>query len=56
VDWLGLLEKNVRAPIIPPYHHPGDTSNFEKYPETPETDRNAPPGDDPYKNLFIDFT
>ncbi|SAL98351.1 hypothetical protein [Absidia glauca] len=56
VDWLGLLEKNVRAPIIPPYHHPGDTSNFEKYPDTPDTDRNAPPGDDPYKALFVDFT
>ncbi|KAI8093305.1 camp-dependent protein kinase 9 [Halteromyces radiatus] len=56
VDWLGLLEKNVRAPIIPSYHHPGDTSNFEKYPETPDTDRNAPPGEDPYKDLFIDFT
>ncbi|CAO3621657.1 unnamed protein product [Cunninghamella blakesleeana] len=56
VDWIGLLDKNVRAPIIPPYRHPGDTSNFEKYPETPESDRNAQPGEDPYKELFVDFT
>ncbi|CAG8768468.1 18312_t:CDS:2, partial [Gigaspora rosea] len=33
VDWQGLYERRVQAPIVPPYQHPGDTSNFEKYPE-----------------------
>ncbi|KAI8063799.1 camp-dependent protein kinase 9 [Gongronella butleri] len=56
VDWLGLLEKNVRAPIIPAYRHPGDTSNFEKYPETHDSDRHVAPGDDPYHDLFVEFT
>ncbi|KAI8391206.1 camp-dependent protein kinase 9 [Radiomyces spectabilis] len=58
VDWIGLLEKTVRAPIVPPYRHPGDTSNFEKYPDTAalETDCNATPGDDPYRHLFVDFS
>ncbi|CEJ02592.1 Putative cAMP-dependent protein kinase 9 [Rhizopus microsporus] len=54
VDWIGLLEKNVRAPIIPHYPHPGDTSNFEKYPET--FDGVSDTGDDPYKDLFADFS
>lgn len=54
VDWIGLLEKTVRAPIIPKYRHPGDTGNFEKYPDTklPEQDVD---GDDPYKDMFADF-
>ncbi|KAL1926709.1 hypothetical protein VTP01DRAFT_5604 [Rhizomucor pusillus] len=56
VDWIGLLDKTVRPPIIPNYRHPGDTSNFEKYPETFETDKNAPAGEDPYKHLFVEFT
>ncbi|KAI7862374.1 camp-dependent protein kinase 9 [Spinellus fusiger] len=53
VDWIGLLEKNVQAPIIPNYHHPGDTSNFEKYlelKEDPKTNK-----EDQYKDLFLDF-
>ncbi|KAI7851692.1 camp-dependent protein kinase 9 [Circinella umbellata] len=56
VDWIGLLDKTVRAPIVPNYRHPGDTSNFEKYPDMFETDKNAPAGDDPYKHLFVEFT
>ncbi|KAI9263207.1 kinase-like domain-containing protein [Phascolomyces articulosus] len=56
VDWIGLLDKTVRAPIVPSYRHPGDTSNFEKYPDMFETDKNAPAGDDPYKHLFVEFT
>ncbi|KAI8146706.1 camp-dependent protein kinase 9 [Fennellomyces sp. T-0311] len=56
VDWIGLLDKTVRAPIIPKYRHPGDTGNFEKYPDTIATDRNpSTDGEDPYKNLFVDF-
>ncbi|CAJ0751180.1 7868_t:CDS:2 [Entrophospora sp. SA101] len=40
VDWQGLYDRRVAAPIIPPYRHPGDTSNFEKYPE-PNDDENC---------------
>ena len=46
----------LQAPIVPNYRHPGDTSNFEKYPDMFETDKNAPAGDDPYKHLFVEFT
>ncbi|KAI8376233.1 camp-dependent protein kinase 9 [Radiomyces spectabilis] len=56
VDWLGLLDKNVLAPIVPPYHHPGDTGNFEKYPETVEIETDVHTGEDPYKHLFVDFS
>ncbi|KAI8979569.1 camp-dependent protein kinase 9 [Mycotypha africana] len=56
VDWIGLLEKNVRAPIIPHYPHPGDTSNFEKYPESFDPDSNPYDAKDPYKDLFIGFS
>ncbi|KAI7855462.1 camp-dependent protein kinase 9 [Circinella umbellata] len=55
VDWIGLLDKTVRAPIIPKYRHPGDTGNFEKYPDTITTDRNPSDDEDAYKNLFVDF-
>ncbi|ORY92103.1 kinase-like domain-containing protein [Syncephalastrum racemosum] len=57
VDWIGLLDKTVRAPIIPKYQHPGDTSNFEKYPDTlaPERDTSAT-GEDPYKHMFTEFS
>ncbi|OBZ81504.1 cAMP-dependent protein kinase catalytic subunit beta, partial [Choanephora cucurbitarum] len=54
VDWIGLLDKNVRAPIIPHYPHPGDTSNFEKYPEQFDTESNL--DGDPYKELFVGFS
>lgn len=52
VDWQGLLDKTVAAPIVPPYVHPGDTGNFEKYPEV--TDDEASQGD-PYRSLFTNF-
>lgn len=55
VDWVGLLDKNVRAPIIPHYPHPGDTSNFEKYAEIPEEDSSCN-GQDPYRDLFVGFS
>ena len=33
VDWQAVLDMRVKAPIVPPTKHAGDTSNFEKYPE-----------------------
>ncbi|KAL1919468.1 uncharacterized protein VTP21DRAFT_2161 [Calcarisporiella thermophila] len=29
VDWKGLLNKEIKPPIIPRFRHPGDTCNFE---------------------------
>ncbi|KAF9162565.1 hypothetical protein BGX20_001681 [Mortierella sp. AD010] len=52
VDWEGLYNRTVKAPIEPPYVHPGDTGNFEKYPEV--TDDDATQGD-PYRSLFANF-
>ncbi|KAF9370548.1 hypothetical protein CPB97_002651 [Podila verticillata] len=53
VDWKGLLDKTVTAPIVPPYVHPGDTGNFEKYPEV--VDDGAGQLGDPYRSLFMNF-
>ncbi|RKP10188.1 kinase-like domain-containing protein [Thamnocephalis sphaerospora] len=54
VDWDALLRRAVRAPIVPNCRHPGDTSNFEKYPEPPyqTPDPHAP---DPFRHLFREF-
>ncbi|KAF9993362.1 hypothetical protein BGZ65_011122 [Modicella reniformis] len=52
VDWQGLRDRTVVAPIVPPYVHPGDTGNFEKYPEA--TDEDATQGD-PFRSLFANF-
>lgn len=54
VDWQGLLNKTVQAPIVPPYQHPGDTSNFEKYAD-PEPDQSQKGDLDPYRHLFPGF-
>ncbi|KAI9593253.1 kinase-like domain-containing protein [Syncephalis fuscata] len=54
VDWVALLNREIQAPIVPNSRHPGDTSNFEKYPEPPyqTPDPHAP---DPFRHLFRDF-
>ncbi|RCH90381.1 hypothetical protein CU097_011511 [Rhizopus azygosporus] len=51
-DWHGLLNKTVRAPIIPAHSNEYDTSNFEKYPEENISDQ---PQGDPFRDLFPDF-
>ncbi|OMJ20964.1 cAMP-dependent protein kinase type 1 [Smittium culicis] len=54
VDWVKLASKRISAPLIPSIKEDGDTSNFDKYPET-----NDEYGDnstrDPYRNLFLKF-
>ncbi|ORZ24560.1 kinase-like domain-containing protein [Absidia repens] len=52
-DWLGLLKKTVRAPLVPSYSSDQDTSNFENYPA--EVEQTQTSNDDPYKDLFADF-
>ncbi|KAJ1548326.1 hypothetical protein HK405_003656 [Cladochytrium tenue] len=51
VDWQGLLNKSVHAPIIPVCSHAGDTRNFENYPEPIEEETRAS-FVDPFKHLF----
>ena len=43
-----------QAPIVPTAQHPGDTSNFENYPE-PSDEDGKPTGHDPYRHLFLSF-
>jgi serine/threonine protein kinase len=55
LDWTQLVQKQILAPIIPQITHPGDTRNFEKYPEIDLEEEMKPSGVDPFKNLFKDF-
>ncbi|KAF7729974.1 hypothetical protein EC973_003387 [Apophysomyces ossiformis] len=52
MDWEGLLNKTVRAPLIPVQAGDGDTSNFEKYPAEPAQEQTK---GDPFRHLFADF-
>ncbi|KAI7875947.1 kinase-like protein [Lichtheimia hyalospora FSU 10163] len=51
-DWRGLLNRTVRAPLVPSHANEHDTSNFEKYPA--EKHYKHPEGD-PYRHLFAEF-
>ncbi|KAI8883173.1 camp-dependent protein kinase 10 [Backusella circina FSU 941] len=51
-DWHGVLNKTVKAPIIPAHSNDYDTSNFEKYPDEKPKE---PPKGDPYRDLFAAF-
>jgi serine/threonine protein kinase len=60
VDWQSLFERRTTAPIAPPYQHPGDTGNFEKYPEPSEEEFSMLMGTnsgmaDPFEHLFANF-
>ncbi|KAI8908983.1 kinase-like domain-containing protein [Gorgonomyces haynaldii] len=54
VDWNAVLERAIRAPIVPVCAHPGDTRNFESYPET-DVHKNPAVSLDPFQHLFKDF-
>ncbi|CAG8575591.1 136_t:CDS:2 [Ambispora gerdemannii] len=58
VDWQGLYERRTQAPIVPPFQHSGDTSNFEKYQEPSEEENvmgKSGSGVDPFRHLFTSF-
>ncbi|GAA5872882.1 hypothetical protein JCM16303_006864 [Sporobolomyces ruberrimus] len=69
VDWDAVQRKEIRAPIIPLTHVPGDSSNFERFPVADVTTMpgiframshrkygfSAPVGPDPYGYLFPNF-
>lgn len=53
IDWEQLLNRQTPAPIIPQCESPGDTANFEQYPEEElEADDD---GEDEFRGLFQDF-
>ncbi|KAJ1929206.1 cAMP-dependent protein kinase catalytic subunit [Tieghemiomyces parasiticus] len=54
VDWEALMARTTDAPIVPPYKHVGDTSNFDRYPEPPR-ETHLQSDVDPYRSLFLDF-
>lgn len=51
VDWAVLQAKGVQAPIVPVVAGPGDTRNFETYPEVNEEEKGIG-GADPFRSLF----
>jgi len=58
IDWDTLTESRSRtqAPIVPVTKSPGDTSNFEQYPEPMEEASTDPASSaDPHATLFKDF-
>ncbi|KNE54134.1 AGC/PKA protein kinase [Allomyces macrogynus ATCC 38327] len=56
INWDELVARRVTPPMIPRVHGPGDTNNFEKYPE-PDPTMLAPcwTAPDHYGHLFPDF-
>ncbi|EPZ32887.1 putative camp-dependent protein kinase catalytic subunit [Rozella allomycis CSF55] len=54
VDWQMLFDKQIPAPIIPMARHPGDTCNFDTYPEE-AIEPQVGPQVDPFQHLFLDF-
>lgn len=53
LDWDSVLQRKVVPPIIPRVTHPGDTRNFERYPE--DGWFNVPPLKDQDIEPFKDF-
>eukprot|EP01139_Manchomonas_bermudensis_P005337 Amastigsp_a174977_92.p1 type:complete len:372 gc:universal Amastigsp_a174977_92:1343-228(-) len=53
IDWPTLLARQVPAPIVPVTGSPGDTSNFDQYPE--EDLDGDDDGEDEFRQLFADF-
>ena len=54
IDWDALLCKSIPAPITPIVRHPGDTRNFEKYPDPTPEDLSSPILDS-FNDQFRDF-
>ena len=52
-DWQALVTRTMPAPIVPEVRSPGDTRNFDKYPDDDEVA--PPPLDSRSKELFRDF-
>ena len=58
MNWDAILQKNIKPPIQPVCSHPGDTRNFENYPEA-SADEDQTPAEtlEPYQRLFkVNYT
>lgn len=55
VDWIGLLNRTIAAPIIPKVVGPDDTRNFEVYPELSEAEVKAYNCTENFNHLFKEF-
>lgn len=53
IDWNLVYQRKLKAPIIPKLSHPGDTRNFDDYPE--ENWKAAPPLTGKLLDPFNDF-
>ena len=53
VDWLKIFYRKVKPPYIPPFSDPNDTSNFDRYPDSPEASQ--PEFTAKEKEQFLDF-
>jgi protein kinase X len=53
INWQDVLTRRNRGPIIPTVRHPGDSQNFEEYPE--EGNVRAGLNGEAYSHLFQDF-
>ena len=51
LNWDALLNRRIRAPIIPIMAHPGDSRNFDVYPEMTDGESNTTHVD-PFSDLF----
>lgn len=54
IEWAALISRSVNGPIVPPFRHAGDTSNFEDYGEQ-EVAEPDPDMLDPYRSFFVSF-
>ncbi|CAL5872060.1 uncharacterized protein PFLUO_LOCUS6317 [Penicillium psychrofluorescens] len=58
IVWDDLFYRRVKGPILPRVSHPADSSNFEEYPDPPDSRGQSIYTDDlrkKYESLFSDF-
>ncbi|PYH87369.1 camp-dependent protein kinase catalytic subunit [Aspergillus ellipticus CBS 707.79] len=57
IDWDDLYHRRMKGPIIPRVDHPGDTGNFEEYPDPDVSNQTVytQAMRDKYEPLFADF-
>lgn len=56
LNWTALIQKRIRAPIIPTTTHAGDSRNFDVYPELSESEFHSPAGDQHAEHFQGKFT
>jgi serine/threonine protein kinase len=54
VSWPQVLQRRVRAPFVPGFRSPADTSNFDSYPDDPSGDIGLPLGAE-HLDVFANF-